>query len=183
MVWELLTIENLVEAFWLVLPAYAANGLVPLLRGRHRADFGRKFIDGKPLFGPGKTLEGFIFGPVIAAVIATVMMLAYPYLPWELAENPIAPAPMTPVLGILLGLGAMVGDSAGSFLKRRMNMKRGQAAPLIDQLDFLFGAFLFASLLVGIEISWVIIMAIVTPGIHLLASFLGFSLKLKREPW
>ncbi len=183
MVWEMFTIEHLVEAFWLVLPAYAANGLVPLFRGKHRVDFGKKFFDGKPLLGPGKTIEGFVFGPIVGAVIATIMMLAFPYLPWELAENPIAPAAMTPLLGALLGLGAMSGDSAGSFIKRRLNMKRGQAAPVIDQLDFLFGALLFASAVIMIDTSWVLMLAIITPGIHLFASFIGFSLKVKREPW
>jgi len=190
MVWEMLgsvfTIERLVEAFWLILPAYAANGLVPLLRLRgslHRTDFGKNFIDGKPLLGPGKSIEGFVFGTIIGAVIATIMMLAYPYLPWELAENSIRPSPMTPLLGALLGFGAMTGDSAGSFLKRRMNIARGQSAPLLDQLDFLFGAFLFALLLVRVELSWVLLMAIVTPIVHVTASFIGYTLKLKREPW
>lgn len=190
MVWEMLgsifTIERFVEALWLILPAYAANGLVPLVRLKrklHRADFGQNFIDGKPLLGSGKSIEGFVAGPIIASVIATIMMLAYPYLPWELAENLINPSPMTPLLGVLLGFGAMAGDSAGSFFKRRIGLKRGAAAPVIDQLDFMFGAFLFAMLLVRIELSWVILMAIVTPVVHVTASFIGYTLKLKREPW
>ncbi|MCD6496304.1 MAG: CDP-2,3-bis-(O-geranylgeranyl)-sn-glycerol synthase [Candidatus Aenigmarchaeota archaeon] len=187
MVWDILggifTIEHLVEAFWLVLPAYAANGLVPLFGGKHRADFGKNFIDGEPFLGSGKTLEGFFFGTLVGALIATVQMLAFPYLPWGLSEVPLNIVAMSPVLGVLLGLGAMTGDSAGSFIKRRLKLKRGAAAPGIDQLDFLFGAFLFALILVKIELSWVVLMAIVTPIVHITASFLGFRLRLKREPW
>jgi len=32
-------------------------------------------------------------------------------------------------------------------------------------------------------LSWVVLMAIVTPIVHITASFLGFRLRLKREPW
>jgi CDP-2,3-bis-(O-geranylgeranyl)-sn-glycerol synthase len=46
-----------------------------------------------------------------------------------------------------LSVGAIVGDAAGSFLKRRIGVKRGQFLPIVDQLDFLIGAILITSLI------------------------------------
>jgi CDP-2,3-bis-(O-geranylgeranyl)-sn-glycerol synthase len=173
----------LVEAVWLILPAYAANGLVPLFRGKRRLDFGKKFIDGRPLLGPGKTIEGLFFGAVIGAAIGLVEMTAFPYLPWEMSDVPLRLAVMTPALGFLLGLGAMVGDSAGSFIKRRLKLERGQKAPLLDQLDFFFGAIIFASAMTVIRPEWVILMTVLTPIFHYTACVIGYALKVKREPW
>jgi CDP-2,3-bis-(O-geranylgeranyl)-sn-glycerol synthase len=186
MAWEIFSIFNiyvLVEAIWLILPAYAANGLVPLFRGKRRLDGGRKFIDGRPLLGKTKTIEGLFWGTVIGIIIATIEMSAFPYLPWELSDRILTIVPMTPMLGFLLGFGSMAGDSAGSFIKRRLNMRSGQSAPLLDQLDFMFGAFLFASLIVTLKIEWVILMAVLTPIFHWLACTIGYLLKVKKTPW
>ena len=54
MLFEIFNIFILVEAFWLVLPAYAANGLVPLFKGKHPIDGGRRLVKNR-IFGDGKT--------------------------------------------------------------------------------------------------------------------------------
>ena len=49
-------IFTLVEGLWIFLPAYAANGLAPLVKfkkGLHPIDSNKSFR-GKPIFGPGK---------------------------------------------------------------------------------------------------------------------------------
>jgi CDP-2,3-bis-(O-geranylgeranyl)-sn-glycerol synthase len=183
MVWEIFSIYVLVEAIWLILPAYAANGLVPQFKGRRRLDGGKKFIDGKPILGKSKTIEGLFWGTLIGIIIATVEMSAFPYLPWELSDRILTIVPMTPMLGFLLGFGAMIGDSAGSFIKRRLDMRSGQSAPLLDQLDFMFGAFLFASLAAALKLEWVILMAVLTPVFHWIACAIGYLLKVKKNPW
>ncbi len=180
---EIFNVYVLVEATWLILPAYAANGLVPLFRGKRRLDFGKNFIDGQPILGQGKTVEGLIFGALIGALIGLVEMLAFPYLPWSLSEVPLTLVVMTPVMGFMLGLGALAGDSAGSFVKRRLKLKRGQKAPLLDQLDFLIGAMLFAAILAPMRIEWFILMAVLTPIFHYTACVIAYRLRLKREPW
>jgi len=172
-----------VEAMWLIIPAYGANGLVPLIRGKRPVDFGKEF-KGKRLFGPGKTWEGLIFGCFVGTVLGTIQMLVFPFLPWE-AANPVvlAIAPMGPVLGFLLGLGAMLGDLGGSFVKRRFGISRGKPAPLLDQEDFLIGALLFALLAVSIKLEWVIMLAVLTPVFHWVANGVGYLVRVKNEPW
>lgn len=179
------TIYNLVEALWLVIPAYAANGLTPLIglsKNLHTIDGGR-MLGKSRLLGEGKTWEGLAFGVAVAAAIALVEMLAWPYLPWELSDIPLMIVPMSPLLGLALGMGAMLGDAAGSFVKRRLNVQRGSPVPLLDQLDFLLGAFLLAVLVVPVKPEWVLLMVVITPVLHLTANLIGFRLGVKKTPW
>jgi CDP-2,3-bis-(O-geranylgeranyl)-sn-glycerol synthase len=175
-------IYTLIEAIWLVLPAYGANGLCTLARGRHPIDRGFIFR-GQPLFGEGKTWEGLILGTVVGAVIASVQMLAYPYLPWGLSDVTLMITPMTPLLGLALGLGAMLGDLGGSFIKRRLGLKRGAPAPVLDQEDFIAGMLIAAVLLVPVKLEWMIIIVAMTPVLHLAANFIAFRLRLKKVPY
>ena len=178
-------IYTLVEAIWLVLPAYSANGLAPLVALRknlHPMDGGRK-LRGQPLLGLGKSWEGFIFGTLMGGLIGFVEMLAYPYLPFGISPVPLNIVSMSPLLGLLLGFGAMFGDVAGSFIKRRLKLERGKPAPILDQLDFLAGALAFSLLLVSLEWGWVILLAVITPIIHVAANVIGYLLKVKKQPW
>jgi CDP-2,3-bis-(O-geranylgeranyl)-sn-glycerol synthase len=182
MVFDLYT---LVEAIWLILPAYAANGLTPLLglrKGLHPIDGGRK-LRGEQLFGPGKTWEGLVFGSLVGGLIGLVQMLAYPYLPFSISPIPLNIVPMTLLLGLLLGLGAMIGDLGGSFVKRRLGIARGKPAPFLDQLDFLTGALLLSLLLVQLQAGWVILLAFITFALHIVANIIAYMLKIKKQPW
>jgi CDP-2,3-bis-(O-geranylgeranyl)-sn-glycerol synthase len=172
-----------VEAIWFILPAYAANGLVTLIKGTHPIDRNKKFFDGEPIFGPGKTIEGFIIGCFLGALIATIQMIAYNYIPWEQAPVKLYIVNMSPILGFILGLGAMTGDLVGSFIKRRLKIERGGPAPLLDQEDFLIGALFFTFLFVNIRLEWVIILLLVTPIFHLVANIIAYLIKAKKEPY
>jgi len=183
MLFDIFSICILVEAVWLAIPIYAANGLVPLIRGKRPLDFGKKFIDGRRVLGPGKTIEGFVAGCIIGAVIALVEQLAFPYLPWHLSDVPLTIVAMSPALGFLLGFGAMSGDSLGSFIKRRLNIKRGRPAPLLDQLDFIIGALLISSIAITIKLEWFVLLAILTPVFHWVSCAIGYLLHVKKEPW
>jgi CDP-2,3-bis-(O-geranylgeranyl)-sn-glycerol synthase len=180
---DIFNIYILVEALWLVLPIYAANGLVPLFKGKVPLDLGRSMPDGKRILGPGKTIEGFLAGCFFGMLIAIVEQLAFPYLPWGLSEVPLTVIAMSPALGLLLGFGAMIGDAAGSFIKRRIGLGRGRPAPLLDQLDFLVGSLLISSLVITVKFEWFVILIIMTPIIHWTASAIGYMLKVKKEPW
>ena len=178
-------IYTLVEVIWLILPAYAANGLAPLagkLRKLHPIDSGRK-LEKERVFGDGKTWEGLGLGVVVAVIISIVQMLAHPFLPWSLSPIALAITPMGPALGLLLGLGAMFGDLAGSFIKRRFRIPRGRPAPLLDQEDFLIGSLIFASALVVVSLEWWILLLVITPVIHWVANLIGYMLRVKKEPW
>jgi len=82
-----------------------------------------------------------------------------------------------------MGLGAMIGDLGGSFVKRRLGIPRGKPAPLLDQLDFVIGMFVFLAFITPIKWEWVVILFILTPLIHLLANGIAYLLKLKNVPY
>jgi phosphatidate cytidylyltransferase len=99
--------------------------------------FGRHKL--APNISPGKTWEGVIGGfvlPIIAALLFTVMPLG---VPWYLAV----------ILGILIGVAAVMGDLGESLIKRQTRVKdSGQIMPghggLLDRMDSL----LFAAIVV-----------------------------------
>jgi CDP-2,3-bis-(O-geranylgeranyl)-sn-glycerol synthase len=78
-------------------------------------DGGLRFFDGRPLLGPAKTVRG-----AVAAVAATALV--------------------APLLGLPLGLGALIGamsmagDALSSFVKRRLGVPSSARAMGIDQI-------------------------------------------------
>nr|MDO8080708.1 CDP-2,3-bis-(O-geranylgeranyl)-sn-glycerol synthase [Candidatus Freyarchaeota archaeon] len=85
--------------------------------------------------------------------------------------------------GFLLSFGALIGDLIGSFIKRRLNLERGQPAPPLDQLDFITGALVFSFIVFIPPLEIIIILLVLTPVIHLTANIVGYKLRLKKEPW
>lgn len=178
----MIDIYTFVEAVWLLWPAYGANGLCMLARGKRAIDGGRTFR-GKPVFGPGKTWEGLILGVIVAIAVASFQMFMFPFLPWDLSPVPLDIVAMSPLLGLVIGLGAMVGDLGGSFVKRRLGIPRGKVAPLLDQLDFIIGMSVFASFVITIKWEWVVILLVLTPVLHLVANGIAYLLKIKKVPY
>jgi CDP-2,3-bis-(O-geranylgeranyl)-sn-glycerol synthase len=84
---------------------------------------------------------------------------------------------------IALSTGALFGDVAGSFIKRRYGIPTGKKTIPLDQLDFLIFSLIFAGFFVSIETSIILVLLVLTPPIHLLTNFIGYSIKLKKKPW
>lgn len=161
-------LELIIEALEFIFPAYCANAVPVLAGGNSPLDFGKNFFDGRPIFGKNKTFQGFFFGLVVGTVIGLVesVMFGYPLL-----------------LGFLLSLGALLGDLAGAFIKRRLNLAPGEMLPVVDQLDFVVGAILFSFFLMAPSWEIILVVLLITPPIHLLTNFVAYKLGLKRNPW
>jgi CDP-2,3-bis-(O-geranylgeranyl)-sn-glycerol synthase len=98
------------------------------------------------------------------------------------------PVPFSVLFSVLSPLGALFGDLAGAFLKRRLGIAPGDLLPIIDQVDFVIGAILFSLPFFSLPLTityWELAVAviIITPPIHLLTNFLAYKLKLKENPW
>lgn len=165
---EMGIVELIIEALKFIFPAYCANAMPVITGGGYPIDFGKNFFDGKPILGKNKTFQGFFSGLIIGTIVGLVesAFFGYPLL-----------------FGLLLSLGALFGDLAGAFVKRRLRLAPGELLPVIDQIDFTIGAILF-SLPLQI-LSWELILAvlIITPPIHLLTNFTAYKLGLKNNPW
>ena len=135
-------LENFLTGLGYVFPAYVANATpvvaVKLLGRAHALDFGLVMPDGRRLLGDGKTLEGLASGVAIGTATGLALSLAFPFLFRELLEV------------LLLCLGAMAGDILGAFVKRRLGLRKGAPAPVLDQLGFLAFSLLLAHLAYGL---------------------------------
>lgn len=175
----------LLTALWAMLPAYLPNSAAVVLGGGPPIDAGRT-LGGRRLLGAGKTWRGLLGGATTGVGLAVALN----------ALNPAARAvldvalPVFPVAALLsLPLGAMVGDIAASFLKRRTGRNRGEPVPVMDQLDFVVGAVVLTALAdpgwFTDVFTWPVLatVLVVTPVFHVGTNVVGYLLGLKDEPW
>ncbi|VVC02988.1 CDP-archaeol synthase [Candidatus Burarchaeum australiense] len=166
----------------LVLPAYLANASPVILGGGAPVDLGRKLGDGRRIFGDGKTWRGLVGG--IAAGTLTGIILAYLVPGTSYTIYPSAGAYVE--AGFLASCGALFGDLAGSFIKRRSGMKPGRPYLLLDQLPFIIFALLFLAafgLLPALSLfDWAVILA-ATLVLHSATNWMAHRLGWKKVPW
>jgi CDP-2,3-bis-(O-geranylgeranyl)-sn-glycerol synthase len=160
--------QLIIEALKFIFPAYCANAIPVITGGGHPIDFGKKFFDGKPIFGKNKTFRGFFSGLIVGTAVGLLESVFFNY-------------PLS--FGLLLSLGALFGDLAGAFLKRRLGMAPGDLLPIVDQIDFILGAILFSLPLSILDLNLGIAVLIITPPIHLLTNFAAYKMGLKSNPW
>jgi CDP-2,3-bis-(O-geranylgeranyl)-sn-glycerol synthase len=166
--------QLIIEALKFIFPAYCANAIPVIAGGGRPIDSGKKFFDGKPIFGNNKTIRGFFSGLVVGTAVG-------------LAEGALFPEYRTHALlfGLLLSLGALFGDLTGAFIKRRLGIASGGLLPVVDQVDFIIGAILFSFFLFLPFMSpeLIITVLVITPPIHVLTNFVAYELRLKDHPW
>lgn len=108
----------LVSLFILLVLANGAPLALALLSGGAAGrplDGGLVLRDGYPLFGPSKTWRGLIAALVVTPPAAWLLGLG-----WG--------------LGLVIAVGAMVGDLIVSFAKRRMGLPSSASVPLLDHV-------------------------------------------------
>ena len=211
-------ILNILAVLMMYGPAYLAN-TGAMLFGKwipEKLDFesvsidgGRNWTDGYRLLGDGKTWNGLVGGAVFSGLL---VMLAH-WL-WGARTLPDGRPFVDPTLltgpddwfwvggewgaafamGFVLGLACMLGDAAGSFIKRRRGLKRegdeSSEAPLLDTIPFAVAIFLAAFLLFDGQIitheqlhEEIVALLVLTPVIHRLTNMLGYRLGLKSVPY
>ena len=145
-----------ITVLYFLLPAYISNSGGLIFGGGKPLDCGKTDSKGNRWIGDGVTWRGFIGGTILGTIIGAGILI-----------------------GFLLAFGALVGDALGSFLKRRLGIGRGKPAPILDQIDFLIVALLFASLVVKFDLNFIIISIVLTLIIHLIANTGAYLLGMK----
>ncbi|RLG52615.1 MAG: CDP-2,3-bis-(O-geranylgeranyl)-sn-glycerol synthase [Thermoproteota archaeon] len=157
-------LATLARALWIFLPAYVSNMAPVIFGGGKPVDLGKRWLDGRPIFGSHKTIRGLV-SAWIAGWITGLAIGA-------------------PEYGALAGVAASLGDLLGSFIKRRMGIPPGEKAPfLIDQLDFMLPAAAVAYAMLSVDIVEVLIAILITPVLHVLTNTIAYLLGLKPHPW
>ncbi|MEM2103488.1 MAG: CDP-2,3-bis-(O-geranylgeranyl)-sn-glycerol synthase [Candidatus Bathyarchaeia archaeon] len=162
-------VELFLNALRFILPAYCANAAPVLFGGGLPIDLGKNFCDGKPVFGKNKTFRGFFFGLAVGTAVGlaeAAFLNVYPFFS-----------------GFFISLGALLGDLAGAFLKRRIGLAPGELLPVIDQIDFVIGAFIFSIPFKFLYFELVLAVLLITPPLHLITNFIAYKTGLKSSPW
>ena len=144
--------------------------------GKTPLDFGKKFSDGKPIFGSGKTFKGFFWGIAIGTGVGFLITAFLPQHALAFTTNFV-------LLGFLLSLGAIIGDMIASFFKRRNGIDQGKEVLFLDQLDFAMGGMILGSVLYVPDFYEILAVCIVTLIVHKASNYIAFKLKLKKVPW
>lgn len=178
-------VETVGVALWAMLPAYVPNNAAVLFGGGPPIDGGREWR-GRRLLGDGKTWRGTAAGILVGALVAAGLNAARPAATDAVGfELPFFPLHVA----LALAAGAMFGDIAASFIKRRTGRRRGASFPGLDQLDFVVAAFAATALLAP---SWfldvftlprVAVVLVATPLLHLGTNAGAYVLGLKDEPY
>jgi CDP-2,3-bis-(O-geranylgeranyl)-sn-glycerol synthase len=162
-------VQDWISAIYILLPMYCTNGAPVIFGGGRPIDSGRSLSDGERILGDHKTIRGFASGLIIGAVVGASES-------FFLSRNLLPTA-------IFASLGALLGDLAGAFVKRRLRIKPGRALPVLDQLDFVIGAVLLVSIISNVSLGTALIVILVTPPFHFLTNLGAYALGLKSTYW
>ncbi len=183
-------LEGIVITLWLMLPVYLPNPAAVIFGGGTPIDFGKNFIDGRRILGKGKTWRGFFGGALSGLVFGVIQNLGAFYLPQQWFPCFSTSWFYAILLLATMSFGAMLGDSFGSFIKRRMGIESGGKAFLLDQLMFVIIAWLLIYLFFPQWFLWhfwnvvsIITVFVLTPFIHRAVNIIAYKVGLKNVPW
>jgi CDP-2,3-bis-(O-geranylgeranyl)-sn-glycerol synthase len=180
----------ILQALWIIIPAYVANASAVLVGGGTPIDFGKTWRDGKRILGDGKTWRGLFSGTFIGVTAGFGLVVAASYIDSSeynfLNLTNFEGFPLMIPIIFSLCFGALLGDIIESFFKRRIGKNRGEDWIPFDQIDFILGvlffSFIISSLLhisgfmshnwfIEYLFPWhIVVLLIVTPFFHLTAN-------------
>ena len=180
-------LEAVAVAVWAMLPAYVPNNAAVLFGGGPPIDGGRS-LGGRRLLGDGKTWRGTAAGVLAGTGLALALSALAPVAE---ATSGITLPRFPLVAAVALAAGAMGGDIAASFLKRRLDRERGAPVPGLDQLDFVVGALVLVAVAAPGWLERVflahplrlVVVVVLTPLLHVLTNAGAYLLGLKEEPY
>ncbi len=127
-------------------------------------DGGTVLRDGRPLFGPSKTIRG-----LVVSLLATPLAAALMGLGWK--------------VGVVVAIGAIAGDLFSSFTKRRLGLASSSMALGLDQIPESLFPLLASRIL--LPLGWLDIVAGVAIFFvgELVLSRILFHLNLRDRPY
>ena len=127
-------------------------------------DSGAVFFDGRPLFGPSKTIRG-----IVLSLLATPLAASAMGLQWE--------------LGALVAALAIVGDLFSSFVKRRMGLPPSSMALGLDQIPESLFPLVASRLLLPVTLLDILAGVMIFLVGELILSRILFHLNLRDRPY
>lgn len=177
-------------ALWFFIPAGFANvapvlvAAVPGLKRWNAPIDGNRQFRGLPILGPHKTWRGLAAGIILATAVFYVQQVVFTQFGWvRWVADPVPYANLSVfVMGPLFALGALGGDAAESFFKRRRGLKSGEAWVGFDQLDYVLGAIVCTLPVVRLSVAVYLAAVVVWFTVHLISSYIGWVIGFKEKP-
>ncbi len=192
---ELSLLNAIITVLWIMGPAYIANSVAVLTGGKYPIDQGRTLSDGNRILGDGKTWSGLLGGTLGGIMFGIILdsgdgrmtlerLTGEEHVQSLWSENPV-------MVFFLLSFGALFGDMAASFYKRRQNLLRGDKFAILDMYDFIFMSLLLCIIFQrDWLLSWILdgwaplfTVLILTPFLHRGVNIIGYNIGVKNEPW
>jgi len=179
-------IKLVLESIYFFLPAYLANSAAslsaktPYLKEvSHPLDFGLK-LKNRRVLGGHKTWRGLVCGVLSGLISGWIQTKLFEFDFFQsISTCDYTDLDFVLRLSFLLGFGALFGDAAKSFFKRRIGIKPGKSWPPFDQLDIVFGGLLFSRLVFPIPLANMLVIFLVTPFLMLGSNVISYFLHLK----
>ena len=158
------------DELWLILLLVTANGSPIVAREllgdrlNHPLDGGRSLADGQRILGDSKTWRG-----LVAAVLASTLLTLAVGWPWQ--------------AGVAIGLGAMLGDSTSSFIKRRLGLPSSSPAPGLDHIPESFLPLLACKSLLQLSWTQVVLLSLGFMVADLVLSRILYWIGIRRHPY
>lgn len=182
--------KDILFALWFFLPAGVANATpiflakIPLLSVYDAPmDFGYTF-HGKRILGSHKTWRGLIGGVIAATLVLWFQQTLVRHTGWAVTLTKEVDYNQLPIfiLGPLFGLGALLGDAIESFFKRQRGVAPGQGWFPFDQTDYIIGGAVATAPFVHLHFLQYVWLLLLWLLVHIVASYLGYLVKLKERP-
>ncbi len=127
-------------------------------------DGGLLFIDGLPLLGGSKTYRGVLCSSVATPIAAIMIGVS-----WE--------------MGLIVAVGAMIGDCLSSFVKRRLNMPSSAMALGIDQIPESLFPLLGVWQQLSLTLEGIAGAVVAFFVLELVLSMILYKLRIRRHPY
>jgi hypothetical protein len=127
-------------------------------------DGGARFVDGRPLLGPSKTIRGIMASLLVTVVVAPLIGLQFK-------------------IGLLVAAAAMAGDLLSSFLKRRFGLASSSKATGLDQIPEALFPLLACRSALSLTATDIVAGCVIFFVGEVLLSHLFFRLRLRDRPY
>jgi CDP-2,3-bis-(O-geranylgeranyl)-sn-glycerol synthase len=184
--------NDILSLIWIFMPVWLANtgpviaNNIPMLERYNKPLDFQKTWRGKRLLGDNKTIRGLAAGMVVGMVTAALQMFAV-FINPNLENYSYSVVDYTSwitlIIGLVMGFGALAGDSIKSFFKRRFNIPPGKSWVPFDQLDFVIGGTAVSTLFFVLPTQLYILMLLIALVAHPAVNIISWLLRLQDKPY
>lgn len=181
-------IYEIIGGLFFFAPSLFANPMAVITGGHFVIDGGKSLKDGKRILGDGKTWSGYFGGSLLGTGVGFPFSFFGVYFFFGNFYHFQIITVLT--CDLILAFGSLTGDLFGSFIKRRMGMKRGAKGNLLDMWPFVIVSFLFLFLFsnkIFLQIYGnfidILILLVITPLLHRGVNIIAYKMHRKDVPW